>query len=278
MVYRSLDSVFESFGMRGNVAEEIPFTDGKERKSPFDDPNIVRPSTIDIYYERLCVENFCDDQDFIGAGYRRQAIIWHPDYNPSHFDEAEREFKAVDDAFQTLSDEAKKILYDAELRTKLGQQKPEVDWQEAHRMAQRASRYARSYVDNVPIVDSQLTPGQRAQTDYLDFLVDSGQIFLRGFGEVFMADFGKPCIHCNVRIPTRHAEISYKGKSTAFGDLYVHNFLAHGARAMVAQSLEQTPEHFGFKHSYGIVNHVYDDLGITMPSSALTGEFRLLSE
>ena len=47
------------------LEEVILFTGGKEAKSPYDDPNIVRPVNISNYYERLGLENFIEDQENI---------------------------------------------------------------------------------------------------------------------------------------------------------------------------------------------------------------------
>jgi DnaJ-class molecular chaperone len=40
------------------------------------------------------------------------ALRWHPDKNPDHKDEAERRFKDISEAYDVLSDEKKRAMYD----------------------------------------------------------------------------------------------------------------------------------------------------------------------
>lgn len=47
------------------------------------------------------------------AGYRKQALKWHPDRHPEGKARAERQFKKVSEAYSTLSDPAARAAYDA---------------------------------------------------------------------------------------------------------------------------------------------------------------------
>ena len=49
-------------------------------------------------------------QDQIKKQYRKQAVKWHPDKNKSP--EAENKFKNIAEAYDVLSDEKKKHMYD----------------------------------------------------------------------------------------------------------------------------------------------------------------------
>lgn len=53
--------------------------------------------------------------DEIKSAYRRQAMKWHPDRNPSSVAEAERRFKEIGYAYKVLSDPEARMAYDAEL-------------------------------------------------------------------------------------------------------------------------------------------------------------------
>ena len=67
------------------------------------------PTTRD-YYEILSVERTADGEE-IKRSYRRLAMKYHPDRNPGDA-EAEVKFKEAAEAYEVLSDESKRRLYD----------------------------------------------------------------------------------------------------------------------------------------------------------------------
>ncbi|XP_072307057.1 dnaJ homolog subfamily B member 6b isoform X2 [Eucyclogobius newberryi] len=63
------------------------------------------------YYHILGVQKNAT-QDDIKKAYRKRALKWHPDKNPDNKDEAERKFKELSEAYEVLSDENKRNIYD----------------------------------------------------------------------------------------------------------------------------------------------------------------------
>ena len=64
------------------------------------------------YYNILKVNRHATDEDLKKA-YKRLAMIWHPDKNPSYKrPEAEAKFKLISEAYDVLSDPQKRQIYD----------------------------------------------------------------------------------------------------------------------------------------------------------------------
>lgn len=63
------------------------------------------------YYNILKVSRSASDEDLKRA-YKRLALFWHPDKNPSNKQEAEAKFKQISEAYDVLSDPQKRQIYD----------------------------------------------------------------------------------------------------------------------------------------------------------------------
>lgn len=68
-------------------------------------------STKRDYYDILGVKKGAAKAD-IKSAYRKAALKWHPDKNPSNKKEAEEKFKEINEAYQVLSDDKKRQSYD----------------------------------------------------------------------------------------------------------------------------------------------------------------------
>ena len=63
------------------------------------------------YYEVLGVSKTATDEE-IKKAYRKLAKKYHPDANPDNKEEAEKKFKELNEAYETLSDPQKRRMYD----------------------------------------------------------------------------------------------------------------------------------------------------------------------
>ncbi|XP_031376102.1 dnaJ homolog subfamily B member 1 [Punica granatum] len=63
------------------------------------------------YYEILKVNKNATDDDLKKA-YRKLAMKWHPDKNPTNKNEAEAQFKQISEAYEVLNDPQKRAIYD----------------------------------------------------------------------------------------------------------------------------------------------------------------------
>lgn len=63
------------------------------------------------YYDILELPRNSSTAD-IKKAYRKLALKWHPDKNPDRKEEAERRFKQISEAYEVLSDEKKRRIYD----------------------------------------------------------------------------------------------------------------------------------------------------------------------
>jgi len=78
------------------------------------------------YYEILEVAKTSSKED-IKKAYRKLALKWHPDKNPDNQEAATKKFKELSEAYEVLSDEKKRRMYDQYGRVVLTGPLQEVD-------------------------------------------------------------------------------------------------------------------------------------------------------
>jgi len=113
---------------------------------------------MDNYYTTLEIEPDATSGD-IRAAYRRLALQWHPDKNPTNHELATTKFKQISAAYEVLSDTAKRSAYD-----RRGTQ------------SQAYNQYQHGYKYNPP------EPNPFSDTFFQTQRQGSGQDFSFGFG------------------------------------------------------------------------------------------------
>eukprot|EP00366_Plasmodium_knowlesi_P002537 XP_002260034.1 DNAJ-like protein, putative [Plasmodium knowlesi strain H] len=73
-----------------------------------------RPFSTKNFYEILNVPRNSSKNE-IKQAYRKLALKYHPDRNPNNRKESEKMFREITEAYETLSDENKKRMYDSQL-------------------------------------------------------------------------------------------------------------------------------------------------------------------
>eukprot|EP00611_Tribonema_gayanum_P017190 TRINITY_DN2974_c0_g1_i2.p1 TRINITY_DN2974_c0_g1~~TRINITY_DN2974_c0_g1_i2.p1 ORF type:complete len:312 (-),score=99.54 TRINITY_DN2974_c0_g1_i2:993-1928(-) len=118
-------------------------------------PSHVQTTT---FYEVLGVERDASSAQ-IKRAYKKACLLHHPDKNPNDKEEAEKRFKDINEAYETLSDDQKRFAYDnsfhqSSSRDRHGHQRSrnsyyndqygseQNDWDEPSATRQRHSQYA----------------------------------------------------------------------------------------------------------------------------------------
>ncbi len=81
------------------------------------------------YYETLGVAKGAS-QDEIRKAFRGLARKYHPDTNPENKEEAEEKFKEISEAYEVLSDENKRRMYDQTGRVDFGSGRSDFTWED----------------------------------------------------------------------------------------------------------------------------------------------------
>lgn len=68
-------------------------------------------SNFTCYYKILGLNRNATEEE-VRRAYRRLALKWHPDKNPTNLAEAEKKFKEISAAYEVLSDPEKRLTYD----------------------------------------------------------------------------------------------------------------------------------------------------------------------
>ncbi|XP_053962131.1 dnaJ homolog subfamily B member 6 isoform X2 [Anastrepha ludens] len=63
------------------------------------------------YYKVLDISQSATESE-VKKAYKKLALKWHPDKNPNNLDEANKRFRELSEAYEVLSDEKKRRVYD----------------------------------------------------------------------------------------------------------------------------------------------------------------------
>uniref|UniRef100_A0A7S0SDL4 J domain-containing protein n=1 Tax=Mantoniella antarctica TaxID=81844 RepID=A0A7S0SDL4_9CHLO len=91
---------------KGKSKSEGSSKKANERPPPSADPDDSRS-----YYDVLGLRKDCSETE-VKKAYRKLAIKWHPDKNPTNQEEATTQFNRIAEAYETLSDAKKRKSYD----------------------------------------------------------------------------------------------------------------------------------------------------------------------
>ena len=86
----------------------------------------INMSTDTEYYNILKVQKTASAED-IKKSYKKLAKQWHPDKNPNNKEQASEEFKKITEAYEILSDEKKREVYDEYGKDGINQQGMGID-------------------------------------------------------------------------------------------------------------------------------------------------------
>mmetsp|Transcript_11655 Transcript_11655/g.31286 ORF Transcript_11655/g.31286 Transcript_11655/m.31286 type:complete len:878 (+) Transcript_11655:140-2773(+) len=75
----------------------------------------MAPGSLPDHYATLEVER-CADEAAIKRAYRKLVLKWHPDKNPANAEDAEKRIRAINAAYETMSNPFKRGQYDEQLQ------------------------------------------------------------------------------------------------------------------------------------------------------------------
>ncbi len=103
----------------------------------------MKPSEIDDLYQRLGVRRDASP-DELKKAYRTAALKWHPDSSSKLTDnvrEAQREFVAISEAYQVLSDLERRTQYDRQTAVARPTAKPQTETKKPERRPSKKPDY-----------------------------------------------------------------------------------------------------------------------------------------
>lgn len=101
------------------------------------------------YYDVLGISRKASPEE-IKKAFKKQALRWHPDKNPENKEEAERKFKEIGTAYETLSNERKRAEYNEFLDSQTSNQS-----NQPRRNASRTTHTQTNYPDIDPNITNE---------------------------------------------------------------------------------------------------------------------------
>lgn len=100
-------------GMNVPMRPPEPEGEAEPPQAPAPDMNSIIANAVVPEFYKLLKVSVDATFDEIKKGYRKQALLWHPDKNRHRMDAATERFKKINEAFDTLYDPKKKEAYDS---------------------------------------------------------------------------------------------------------------------------------------------------------------------
>jgi len=149
---------------------------------------------MDDYYKVLEISKSAPQVD-VKKAYRKLALKWHPDKNPDKKEEAEKKFKEISEAYEVLSDEKKRKIYDQFGKDGLGGSSSSGHHRHHHHRSHGHKRSSHTLFDDF---------SEFGFSEFGFVFRNPEEVFREFFGSDPFADFFGPSLHSHNHLRHGH--------------------------------------------------------------------------